>query len=141
MHLHIKFSIKPDIAKELVVRKICTIINNHIKLPETVIIEFKQLENNNHAQTHFSLTHGNKIILNSTLSRKDLIIPLVHELIHLNQIHTKKLSMGKKKEYVWEGRMYKVKDYDYTEYSELPWEVDVRKRLPELLKMLLDFSL
>jgi hypothetical protein len=127
--------IQPDIAKTKVATKICQAASLHIKLPEDITIEFVDLAQGTYGETSLS---SNRIRLNISLSVKELIYPLVHELLHLNQIHTGKLSM-RYNVYVYEGKKYKIDQSTMTheEYASLPWEQDVANREKQLLVKIL----
>lgn len=82
----------------------------------------------------------NKIRINSELNEKEVVIPLVHELLHVNQILEGKLSVYKNGDIFWENKRYKLKDptkSTYHYYEMLPWEVDVRAKEKKLLNLIL----
>ena len=82
----------------------------------------------------------NKIRINSELNEKEVVIPLVHELLHVNQILEGKLSVYKNGDIFWENKRYKLKDptkSTYHYYEMLPWEVDVRAKEKKLLHLIL----
>jgi len=82
----------------------------------------------------------NRIRINSELNEKEVVIPLIHELLHVNQILEGKLSVYKNGDILWENKRYKLKDptkSTYHYYEMLPWEVDVRAKEKKLLNLIL----
>ena len=73
------------------------------------------------------------------LSLNDVVIPLAHELIHLEQMTLGKLMINHEGLYIWEKQPYEVDttQVPYGEYLQLPWELEVHNRLPKLLEQLL----
>lgn len=128
-----------DKNKEKIIRKVCNILLNKLKLPTKVTIVLKKLEPSVYAETNLQHSNQYKIVINSDLPIRNTIEPLVHELIHLNQIYTGKL-VGKKDCYIWQGIEYKSQNGSsetYVDYQNMPWELDVRQRLPKLLEFVL----
>jgi hypothetical protein len=139
-----------DIQKEKVITNICLKAKQHISLPEILDIEVQNFSGPNYQREYRSVLAEtvldlrlkvNRIRVNSELSSKEIVIPLVHELVHLNQIVEGRLSVYKNGDILWEGKRYQLKDpkkstYEY--YQNLPWEVDVRGRESKLLKTILD---
>lgn len=121
---------QPDIAKAIIAERICQAASLYIDLPDNIRIEFCDLE-------HYGETVliSKKIKLNITLTTHEIIFPLIHELIHLNQMHKGRLVITRFGDYVWEGKTFKVSNAKLThkEYKQLPWEVDVTNREKELL--------
>lgn len=125
-----------DVNKEKIIHKVCNILGQKLKLPTVITIILKKLEPAVYAETSLQNISQYRIIINSDLTVRDMIEPLVHELIHLNQIYTGKL-VGRKGSYFWEGIEYKVKNglsQTYSDYQNLPWELDVNQKLPKLLE-------
>ena len=118
------------------ITRICESISEYLELPDQIELEFQQMHQSMYAETALD---RNRIRLNSYLSVNDIVIPLVHELIHLHQVCKGQLTMSKKGEYVWEGQVYKVDPARmlYSDYSKLPWEQDVAKKQQKLLDKLL----
>jgi hypothetical protein len=129
-----------DYAKEKLVTKICNLVSQKIKLPNELLIEFKTLDQNFYAETHVINTKQHRIILNSTLALNDLIRPTVHELLHLNQIYTGRLKRGANGSLIYEGVKYDMiltQNLNFSDYQNLPWEIDVRQQELEILKHVL----
>lgn len=125
-----------DLSREKIILKVCNIIEQEIKLPSDIIIEFKNLEKNIYAETILHGRNSNRIVLNYDLSIQDSVRPLVHELIHLNQIYTGMLSCGNRGSYKWLGETYSypnIQMLNYKDYMLLPWEQDVSSREKILL--------
>lgn len=131
-----------DKNKEKIIRKICSAAVDKLKLPNTITIILKKLEPSVYAETNLHSSNQHRIVINSDLPIKNTIEPLVHELIHLSQIYTGQL-VGKKGYYVWQGIEYKNKNglsQTYTEYQNMPWELDVSQKLPKLLEFVLSLK-
>lgn len=125
-----------DSDKEKIVTKVCNIVEKEIKLPSDIIVEFKILDKNIYAETLVFGKTSNRIILNHLLSISDSIRPLVHELLHLNQIYTGMLSCGTRGSYRWLNENYhfpNIQLMSYKDYMDLPWEQDVSTREKYLL--------
>lgn len=129
-----------DSNKAIIAKRICECAALHIKLPDRVEIEFSELENNVYGETSLIPTNSRRIKINIRLSEKEIIFPLVHELIHLNQIHLGQLAVSRSGVAVWNGKTYKIdpKKMSKNQYLSLPWEEDVRARQDALIKQILD---
>jgi len=129
----------PDKAKELVARNVIDKARLHLELPEFIEVQFVSMGPSQHGETIVDTKQTNVLRINLDLSTNDIVVPMIHELIHLEQIHIGKLSSAKFGYLVWEGKKYKVKsDIAYKDYMLLPWEQDVNTRLKKLLKIILD---
>lgn len=125
---------QPDIAKAKVAERICQAAALYIDLPDSVDIEFAAMDHYGESVLRFK-----RVKLNINLSVNELIYPLVHELIHINQLHKGKLAITRFGDCAWNGKPYKV-DYEklsYQEYKQLPWELDVAQREKQLLVKIL----
>jgi|TARA_R110000822_G_scaffold79673_1_gene190355 hypothetical protein len=140
MQLTINFPkhIDPDLQKIKLTTHICKSIEKFMSLPEYLTIEFLEMYPNTYGETSLDHKSMKKVRLNIDLSVNDLLIPLVHELIHVNQMHTGKLLMSHSGVYVWENTTYLYQStiLPYKDYKQLPWEVDVDNRQPEILEQL-----
>ena len=125
-----------DSNKESLACKIVEEARPHITLPDIVEIEFQRMGPSMYGQTDVS---RKRITINFDLDLNDIFIPLLHELIHLEQIHTGKLAKSREGKYVWEGAVYRVDPARmlYKDYNKLPWELDVAKKQQDLLEKLL----
>jgi hypothetical protein len=128
-----------DANKEKIIRKVCNIVIKKLTLPKTITIILKKLEPAVYAETSLQNMNQYRIVINSDLPLSNIIEPLIHELIHLNQIYTGRL-VGKRGSYIWNGIEYKVKNglaQTYDDYQSMPWELDVTQKLPKLLEYVL----
>lgn len=78
-----------------------------------------------------------KIGINSSLDLRKTVEIICHELIHVEQRKQNKLTIGNNNWYYWRGKPWISGDPELLpqhKYLELPWEEDVRIRLPQLLK-------
>ena len=131
--------VQQDLNKESVCTKICNNAVEHLSLPNDLVIEFVRLKKHNHGDTYVHYKDGPRIRLNLDLLLNDIVIPLVHELIHLEQLHLGKLMINHEGLYIWEKKPYNIDttQIPYEEYLQLPWERDVNNRLPNLLSLIL----
>lgn len=77
--------------------------------------------------------------MNLDLSIHEIIYPIVHELIHISQMHRGQLAISRSGVFVWEGKTYKIDQakLTYAQYQNLPWEKDVTDRFKVLLEKIL----
>lgn len=139
----------PEVNKEKIITNTCNTAKKYIKLPEELEVEIQNFSSPNYQRQYRyvlaetvldSRLKVNRIRINNDLSQKEIVIPLVHELLHLNQIVEGRLSVYKNGDIFWENKRYQLKDptkssYDY--YENLPWEVDVRAKEKTLLNKIL----
>lgn len=141
MNIDINFprNYKPDIEKAKVATSLCQAASLYITLPNNIIVEFVDLGPGIYGESTLYFNQQNKIRINLQLSNKELIYPLVHELLHLNQIHEGRLAVTRFGECVWESKVYKIDQsrMSYNDYRQLPWELDVAAREKELLVKIL----
>lgn len=125
-----------DLRKEKLIKHIVEKLSAELTLPDIVTIEFQKMGNSVYGETDIS---NKKITLNYELELNDILIPLTHELIHLEQIQVGKLAKSRSGEYVWENKPYKIQPnrLRYKEYKELPWESEIDKKQKLLLEKLL----
>jgi len=130
--------VSPDNQKEKVANYVCSRLRDYLDLPDIIEIEFIQLGPNNYGETLIDYRKPNRIRINLDLSINDIVIPLTHELLHLEQIYQKRLSNTRFGDIIWENKTYKVsKSMTYNDYLALPWEQDVAKKQQKVLKILL----
>jgi hypothetical protein len=141
MNVTVRFPkhLQPDIEKAKVATSLCQAAFLYIPLPDNIIVEFVDLGHNAYGESTLTFNKESKVRINLQLSTKELIYPLVHELLHLNQIHEGKLSVTRFGDCVWEGKTYKLNQskMSYKEYTQLPWEQDVTSREKQLLANIL----
>lgn len=131
--------IEPNNTTKLLLSRVCNLVNETVSLPKNIEIEFRQLDKSNYAETSLNPRFSNRITINSDLHFSEMIIPLIHELIHLNQIYTGQLSKRRDGVYIWEGKQYNLsKKMSYNEYLNLPWENDVLIRQETLRVTILE---
>jgi hypothetical protein len=133
-------TINSDSDKQKLVTNIINQIAEIIQLPDHIQIEFKQMGPSSYGETIVSPSLIKRIILNSDLSAKELFYPTIHELIHVSQIFTGKLSISRTGVYVWENKTYPVDPLkmSYKDYQQLPWERDAHEQQMILGKKLLE---
>ena len=124
------------LSRETVVSKVCNVVSTFLDLPVEIQIRFANLGPSVYGNTALDNRFKNRISINTSLSDEEIVEILVHELIHLYQIHTGLLSVTRSGSYIWKKRSYKVDSYssgDYKHYSQLPWELDVAQEQQPLL--------
>jgi hypothetical protein len=128
-----------DANKCKIAQAICENMSRYMLLPDELTIEFTSMPNNVYGDSTLDNKSKKYIRLNSMLRVVDLMIPLVHELIHVNQMHEGKLMITHDGIFIWDTVPYEVNlnDIHYKDYQMLPWEVDVRQRQPKVLQELL----
>lgn len=141
MNVNVRFPkhSQPDIEKAKVATSLCQAASLYIALPDNIIVELVDLGHNAYGESTLTFNKESKVRINLQLSAKEMIYPLVHELLHLNQIHEGKLSVTRFGDCVWEGKTYKLNQskMSYKEYTQLPWELDVTSREQQLLANIL----
>lgn len=133
----------PDTSHDINKEKLCNIVVSKcaslIKLPNKIVLEFRKLHDSVYGEA--ILNSKDRIRLNVGLSLQETVLVLVHELIHISQIHVGQLTFSKKGDYIWENKVYcnvaSIKTMAYKTYTQLPWELDVAKKQQNLLKLLL----
>ena len=130
--------VSPDNQKEKIATYVCNRLRDYLDLPDIIEIEFIQLGPSSYAETIVDYRYPNRIRINLDLSLNDIVIPIVHELLHLEQIKQGRLTNTRFGDILWENKVYKVKqNLPYRDYLALPWEEDVAKKQQIVLKNLL----
>lgn len=125
--------------RETVCKIICDYISTVLPLPDNIEIVFAKLGESEYGTTIVDKRFPNRLSINTKLTYIEVPHVLVHELIHLHQIKTGILSNTSDGKYIWNKRIFSVpKDYSYKQYSELPWELDVKNKEPKLLSKVLE---
>lgn len=126
-------------------QKLVTYVINQLysilSLPDYIEVEFKSMDLPSYGETQVAFQRAKKkIILNSDLSAKELFYPTIHELVHVSQIHTGKLSASRTGVFVWEDKTYPIDPatISYKEYQQLPWELEAYEQQHILGKKLLE---
>ena len=137
MQLNFKSSQAPDKCK--LIQIICDKVEELLHLPTEVDIEFNAMSPSTYGDTMVDYKNQIRIRLNKDLQINDIMIPLVHELIHLHQMHIGQLMITSAGVYVWEKQTYEVDvtQMMYTDYLRLPWEADVTDKQPKLMEEIL----
>lgn len=124
---------------KILIKRIYELLQEHLELPKEIQVEFKELDDSVYAETSLNPRYNNRITLNSKLEINEIIKPLIHELIHLEQISKGKLAKRRDGSYLYEGKIYNIKpNMTYNDYLNLPWENDVLVREKILYKIILD---
>lgn len=130
MKKHVNFVYQNKVENkniEKLCNKVILLIDKLYSLPDTINIEFRDLGDNIYGMTMLDPRYHNTIRINYKLSYNEVVIPLCHELLHIHQMHTGSLRIGKKGVIIYKNVNYRV-DYnslDYNSYTELPWEQEV----------------
>lgn len=124
----------PD--QEKVAVNLCKCVAQVIDLPNEIEIEFAKLTPSVYGETLLVGRFRNRFRISDTLSPKEIVKPIVHELIHIHQVHTGKLKVMRDGTHIWMGRQYRNVDPNLLEnraYRNLPWELDVENNLETIL--------
>lgn len=118
-----------DYQTKKIISRVCEMVNEEIQLPNDIQIEFKELNENTYGETSLNPRYKNRLTLNDKLSLTEIVKPLIHELIHIHQIHVGKLSKRQHNFYIWENKTYNLNNnLTYQDYCNLPWEIDVKEK-------------
>jgi len=137
-----KFIYKSDIKHsknfELLIVKIIEIVRKIYVLPEHIEIQFENMGGSIYGMTMLDPRFPNRIRLNQDLHETEIVIPLTHELLHLNQIYTNRLQTRSGGRILWDNEFYKVDSLKltYNDYLNLPWEYDVSIKQQKLLEFI-----
>ena len=118
-----------DEAREVIITKLCVAAPSVIQLPKDLIINFAWLGNTVHGTTAVQHRFKNRISINNMLTLEQIPAVLIHELIHVEQIHIKRLRVAHGI-YYWDGTPHSLKN---TLYENLPWEADVVEKQQQIL--------
>lgn len=130
-----------DIAVIAVVRHLGACINQLLTLPDVVEVEFRQLDGGVYAQSHLSYRFRNRLVLNSILNQQEIMLPFVHEMIHIQQQHLGHLRCTSAGSIIWRGQTFRdIENLTYEQYQALPWESDAFAQQFPILKRCLELS-
>ena len=123
--------------REALATRVVEYLSTVVELPADIEIVFAALADHEYGNTPVNPRFKNRVNVNSKLTVREIPQVLLHELLHLSQIKTGKLSNTSNGQYIWNGNNYPVpKNADYQYYQNLPWEQDVinrqRRILPDL---------
>ena len=107
-------------------------------LPDNIEIQFEQMGPSVYGMTMLDPRFPNRIRINQDLSLEEYLLPLTHELLHLHQTFTNRLQSRPGGRILWDKTVFKVNmlEMSYSEYQQLPWELDVAEKQQKLLKLL-----
>lgn len=113
-------------------------MKNLYVLPDTIEIQFEQMGPSVYGMTMLDPRFPNRIRINQDLSLEEYLLPLTHELLHLHQMFTNRLQSRPGGRIMWDKELYKVNmlEMSYTDYQQLPWELDVAEKQQKLLRLL-----
>ena len=123
---------------ESLIKKVIELVTQLYVLPNQIEIQFENMGPSVYGMTMLDPRFPNRIRLNEDLKEQEVIIPLAHELVHLNQIYTNRLQVRSGGRILWDNQMYKVDSLklNYDEYCSLPWEEDAIQKQNKLLEFL-----
>ena len=121
-----------NIKREAVATHICQFLAAILTLPAEIQIVFAKLPDSVYGNTIVDNRFKNRININSMLTADEIPIVLIHELVHLQQITTGRLSNTSNGKFIWDKKIYTITSE--TDYDSLPWEQDVSERLLKLVK-------
>ncbi len=129
---------KYDKERELVIINVIRIASTIIELPKYIEIEFTELRTY-YGELLLDPRFKSRIRLDESLSSREVIAPIVHELLHLNQVHTGRLRNARHGVY-WDGKHHDVRldEKNHKIYLSFPWEVDVAEKQQKLLEQILE---
>ena len=129
--------------REIICRKLSEAVSTVIQLPGEIVIKVSNLGQSTYGSASVEFRYRNQISINSILSAKEIPLVLVHELIHLNQIHTGLLRSSRQGTYYWNNQPYNhdVNTITYEQHQQLPWEIDVANRHAGVLKEALEYAM
>ena len=132
-----------DKDRESVAAHLTKCVSLVIILPEDIEIEFRKLSESVYGEMVLDPRFPNRVRLAETLSVREVLRPLVHELIHLSQVHTGRLSIRRDGAYIWQGKPYAVntQGMTYEEWSKLPWEQDVENTQNSVFKRAIELGI
>ena len=114
---------------EVIITSFSNAISKVIDLPDKLEVCLYPLENNVYGG--IDRIRVNRIGINYSIPLIVLPKVLTHELIHVNQKHTGLLRISNNGMCYWRGIPYTNKlpeNMEYSEYQNLPWELDVTHR-------------
>lgn len=129
---------QPNILYEKICTRIFDIVSKIYILPNTIEIQLIDMDDSVYGMTMLDPRFPNRIRLNQDLTIEEILLPLTHELLHLHQIFTNRLQSRSGGRIFYEGQIYKVDGMklSYTDYQNLPWELDVTINQKKLLEFI-----
>lgn len=120
------------------IEQIIKLAKPQLRLPPEITVILASLPMN----THGGILENKKLVINNRLEGDRLLEAVLHELIHLEQIYTKRLKIDGST-MRWDNNTVTVQPLStltYKQYLDLPWELDVQCRLPELIAKVVNAS-
>lgn len=130
-----------SLPKEQLVTKIYQDVKRYLPLPENLEVEFRCMGPSSYGETILDPRRLHKrIILNVDLDVKGLFHTTIHELIHISQMHTGRLTASRTGVFVWDNKTYPVYPLkmSFNDYKQLPWELDAYEQQQVIAKKLLE---
>jgi hypothetical protein len=123
---------------ESLVKKVVELVKQIHVLPNNIEIQFEDMGPSIYGMTMLDPRFPNRIRLNQDLKEQEIIIPLTHELVHLNQTFTNRLQVRSGGRILWDKEIYKVNSLQltYEDYCQLPWEQDATQKQTRLLEFI-----
>lgn len=131
-----------DKAREVVVEKICEYLSYKLDLPNQVEVKFSTMMPGVYAHTALDPRFKNRITINSTLKASEIAPVVLHEMIHVHQVHIGRLDVTRNGTYIWDKKRYPSTDptsLEINKYLQLPWELDVANKQQQMLQEALNF--
>lgn len=112
-----------------------------LELPAQIEVQLMPLPGGEYARSHLSNRFRNRIVLNSELTAREIMLPFIHELIHQQQAHQGWLSTLPGGTVVWKQQHYAyTPDCTWEQYTNLPWEIDAFSQQTNILKKCLELA-
>lgn len=131
-----------DKEREIVVEKICEYLSYKVDLPIQVEVKFSKLPLGVYAHTALDPRFKNRVTVNSNLKANEIATVILHEMIHVHQVHIGRLDVTRNGTYIWDKKRYPSPDpksMEINKYLQLPWELDVANKQQQMLQEALDF--
>lgn len=124
---------------QIVITELINCAAQKLELPSQLEVVFADLGPSVYGDTRVDNRFKNRITVNTSLQLRDVPHVLIHELIHVNQIHTGLLWCDPGGNMHWRGVNWGSPDnLTWEEYCALPWEADVTAKHRQLLLTVLD---
>lgn len=126
-----------DPVKEKVISLLCEYMAYKLDLPQSVEVKLSPMDLSVYAHTSLDHRFKNRITINSKLKTNEVTPVVIHEMIHVHQIHIGRLNVTGRGTYIWDNKRYPSPDpktMELTKYFQLPWELDVANKQQMLLK-------
>lgn len=141
---HCKLVFLPDNIKSNVVavlQHLFVYAQKILELPAQIEVQLMPLPGGEYARSHLSYRFRNRIVLNSDLSEREIMLPFIHELIHQQQAHQGWLSTLPSGTVVWKRQHYPYDPHcTWEQYINLPWEIDAFSQHGTVLKKCLELA-